>query len=135
MIWHSILFLIDSIHKACFFVGDACDDGDASTGGDVIGDDCQCAGFEIVFGCTDASACNYNSAAEENDGSCVYPGDACDDLGLVLRCALSTGSAAVAAASASIRTILAAAEIIFAVGLGNGDEIIFESTMREDGII
>ena len=64
---------------SCFFVGDACDDGDASTGGDVIGDDCQCAGFDIVFGCTDSSACNYDSAAEQSDGSCVYPGDACDD--------------------------------------------------------
>ena len=64
---------------SCFFVGDACDDGDASTGGDVIGDDCQCVGFEIVLGCTDSTACNYDSAADESDGSCVYPGDSCDD--------------------------------------------------------
>ena len=64
---------------SCFSVGDACDDGDASTGGDVVGDDCQCAGFDIVFGCTDSSACNYDSAAEQSDGSCVYPGDSCDD--------------------------------------------------------
>ena len=63
----------------CFFVGDACDDGDSTTGGDVVGEDCNCAGMEIVMGCTDNSACNYEEAAEASDGSCVYPGDACDD--------------------------------------------------------
>ncbi|MEN9333759.1 MAG: hypothetical protein RLY35_939 [Bacteroidota bacterium] len=30
-------------------------------------------GDVIVYGCTDASATNYNSNAEVNDGSCVYP--------------------------------------------------------------
>ena len=64
---------------SCFHIGDACDDGDAGTGGDVIGDDCLCAGVDIVFGCMDTSACNYNPLAEASDGSCVFPGDACDD--------------------------------------------------------
>ena len=32
-------------------------------------------------GCNDVSACNYYSYATENDGSCVYPGDPCGDLG------------------------------------------------------
>ena len=26
-----------------------------------------------VFGCTDETACNYNTEATENDGSCEYP--------------------------------------------------------------
>ena len=26
----------------------------------------------IIFGCTDAAACNYDSDATENDGSCYY---------------------------------------------------------------
>ena len=30
-------------------------------------------------GCTDQAACNFNPTAFEDDGSCVYPGDACDD--------------------------------------------------------
>ncbi|MAI22913.1 MAG: hypothetical protein CL828_02555, partial [Crocinitomicaceae bacterium] len=64
---------------SCFFVGDTCDDGDASTSGDAIGDDCQCSGQDIVFGCTETAACNYDSNAEVLDGSCFYPGDACDD--------------------------------------------------------
>jgi hypothetical protein len=32
-----------------------------------------------VPGCTDDAACNYGAAATEDDGSCEYPGDACDD--------------------------------------------------------
>ena len=34
---------------------------------------------EVPSGCTDATACNYDAEAEVNDGSCAYPGDACDD--------------------------------------------------------
>ena len=63
---------------SCVFIGDTRDDGDAGTSGDV-GSDCVCAGVEIVMGCTDSSACNYDALAEENDGSCAFPGDACDD--------------------------------------------------------
>ena len=63
----------------CIFIGDSCDDGDAGTSGDAIGDDCVCAGVEIVLGCTDATACNYDTLAQENDGSCAFAGDACDD--------------------------------------------------------
>ena len=64
---------------SCFFIGDTCDDGDAGTGNDAVGEDCICAGVDIVFGCTDTAACNYDFDAEESDDSCVYPGDACDD--------------------------------------------------------
>ena len=33
----------------------------------------------LYLGCTDVSACNYNPAALDEDYSCVYPGDVCDD--------------------------------------------------------
>lgn len=33
----------------------------------------------VLLGCADPSACNYNSDATVNDGSCLYPGGACDD--------------------------------------------------------
>ena len=64
---------------SCYYSGDACDDGDASTGGDVYNANCNCAGFDLVLGCTDDEACNYDSAADTADDSCVFPGDACDD--------------------------------------------------------
>ena len=31
-------------------------------------------------GCTDIDACNYDETAMTDDGSCTYPGDACDDM-------------------------------------------------------
>ena len=30
-------------------------------------------------GCTDATACNYDANAYPDDGSCILPGDTCDD--------------------------------------------------------
>ena len=32
-----------------------------------------------IFGCTQSQACNYNSAATDDDGSCHYTGLSCDD--------------------------------------------------------
>ena len=64
---------------SCYSAGDACDDGNASTGGDVYNFNCVCEGFDIVLGCMDVTACNFDSAAEAADDSCVFPGDACDD--------------------------------------------------------
>jgi hypothetical protein len=65
---------------SCALPGSACDDGNASTTNDVYGADCSCAGEIIaVMGCTNADACNYDPAANTNDGSCYFVGDACDD--------------------------------------------------------
>ena len=36
----------------------------------------ECLG---AVGCTDMTACNYDPAAETDNGSCFYPGDSCDD--------------------------------------------------------
>ncbi|MGB1074579.1 MAG: hypothetical protein ACPGYK_00175 [Flavobacteriales bacterium] len=51
---------------------------------DVTGETFQAEGLElsfpnVVLGCMDASACNYDPTAEQDDQSCAYPGDACDD--------------------------------------------------------
>ena len=32
-----------------------------------------------ISGCTNAIACNYDDSATDDDGSCAFPGDACDD--------------------------------------------------------
>ena len=39
-----------------------------------------------VFGCTDATACNYDSAATEEDGSCAYVTEPCEtcEMGVIL---------------------------------------------------
>jgi plastocyanin len=66
--------------ESCLFVGDACDDGSADTESDVIQEDCSCEGSVApVFGCVDLDACNYDQTATEDDESCVFTGDICDD--------------------------------------------------------
>lgn len=62
---------------SCYFVGSACDDGNALTLFDVYGVDCNCAGQ--LQGCTFENACNYDPGAEIDDFSCLFPGDSCDD--------------------------------------------------------
>ena len=61
----------------CLYINATCDDGDALTINDVIGEDCNCQG--TLYGCMDNSACNYNSQASENDNSCLYALSSCDD--------------------------------------------------------
>ena len=43
-----------------------------------VDQDGVCDNAEIP-GCQDAAACNYDAAATDEDGSCVFVGDACDD--------------------------------------------------------
>jgi len=59
--------------------GSICDDGNASTQNDVYDDNCNCEGETDIMGCTNNSACNYNSNATINDNSCQLPGKICND--------------------------------------------------------
>jgi hypothetical protein len=49
--------------------GDACDDGNPESFGDVIGADCLCTG--TIEGCTDPNSCQYDPEANVDDGSCI----------------------------------------------------------------
>ena len=40
------------------------------------GENCQCL---IIPGCIDIEACNYDASANQDDGSCLFIGSACDD--------------------------------------------------------
>jgi len=51
-------------------VGTTCTDEGGATG--TYDDDCNCI-VDVVAGCMDENACNYNSAATEGDESCIYP--------------------------------------------------------------
>jgi hypothetical protein len=65
---------------SCFFPGDNCDDGLAETTNDIYGSDCICTGVVAEpLGCTNPNACNYDSLAAIEDGSCFFIGDFCDD--------------------------------------------------------
>ena len=64
---------------SCLFPGDPCDDGDATTSNDMYNDSCQCEGESAITGCINPNACNYSADATESDGSCLFPGDPCDD--------------------------------------------------------
>ena len=62
---------------SCYFEGDSCDDGNGATINDTWSSSCSCSGE--LLGCTFSSACNYNSDADLDDGSCYFVGDSCDD--------------------------------------------------------
>lgn len=62
----------------CVFIGDPCNDGDVDTVNDEIQDNCECEG-ESFPGCMNPTACNYDSTATSDDGSCFFIGDSCDD--------------------------------------------------------
>jgi hypothetical protein len=60
--------------SSCLFIGTSCDDDNPDTSNDIINANCNCAGEteELASGCTDSEACNYNSSAINDDGSCEY---------------------------------------------------------------
>ena len=97
----------------------AANPGNASAGASAVSSPMSLTGGPVPVVPAPAAAPRAPAAPRE----LAEPGEAWDDLGLVLSCALSTGSAWAAAASASIATIPAAAEIIFAAGLEDGDAI------------
>lgn len=45
----------------------------------VINQNAVCGGAPIISGCTDENACNYDEIANQNDNSCLFTGDPCDD--------------------------------------------------------
>ncbi|MGB1074850.1 MAG: hypothetical protein ACPGYK_01590, partial [Flavobacteriales bacterium] len=64
---------------SCVFADDACEICDGA-GGVLLQDadgDGVCDGDELP-GCTDASACNYDETATDDDGSCAFADDPCE---------------------------------------------------------
>lgn len=59
---------------SCYYIGDSCDDQDEWTENDAYNVDCECEGNEIpqIPGCMDFEACNFDSTANVDDGSCEY---------------------------------------------------------------
>ena len=45
----------------------------------VVNQNGVCGGSPIILGCTNESACNYNAIANQEDNSCLFIGDPCDD--------------------------------------------------------
>jgi len=68
-----------SDNGSCAFANDPCNDNNAGTTNDTYNVNCECLGIPTIVGCTEINACNYNPNANTNDGSCLFPGGACDD--------------------------------------------------------
>ena len=64
---------------SCVYPDAPCDDNNPNTMNDTYNSTCDCIGMQIVPGCMDPTACNYNPLANVDDSSCLFPGDACDD--------------------------------------------------------
>jgi len=67
----------------CTYTADPCDtcSGAADGSGTVVDNDADDDGVcndDEIAGCQDNTACNYNSAATDSDGSCTYTVDPCD---------------------------------------------------------
>ena len=69
----------DTNDGSCLYPDDPCNDNNSSTINDTYNSDCDCVGITPESGCMDSQACNYNPYVTTNDGSCVYPGDPCND--------------------------------------------------------
>ncbi len=59
----------------CLYENDGCNDYNSDTAVDLYDADCNCIGY--ITGCVDTIACNYDSEADVDDGSCDYPFDNC----------------------------------------------------------
>ncbi len=70
----------NSDNGTCLIVGSNCNDNNSQTINDVILPDCSCQGSFFILGCTSSSACNYNSLATNDDGSCLTIDEPCDDF-------------------------------------------------------
>ena len=57
---------------SCYWPGWPCDDGNASTVGDVYNQHCTCVSGGDVLGCTYEVASNFNPIATSDDGSCTF---------------------------------------------------------------
>ena len=64
---------------SCTYPDTPCDDNNPDTMNDAYNSTCDCIGMQIVPGCMDPNACNFNPLANVEDNSCLFPGDACDD--------------------------------------------------------
>ena len=65
---------------SCLFIGQPCDDFDPMTILDITTPDCICQGQVVnILGCMDETACNYDSTATVDSGSCAFPGGSCND--------------------------------------------------------
>lgn len=65
--------------NSCLFPGSPCDDGNPNTMNDSINPDCICTGILIVEGCMDPNSCSYDSLANVDNNTCIYPDTPCDD--------------------------------------------------------
>jgi hypothetical protein len=65
--------------NSCLFPGSPCNDGNPNTMNDSINPDCICAGILIVEGCMDPNSCTYDSLANVDNNTCIYPDTPCDD--------------------------------------------------------
>ena len=45
----------------------------------VLNQNAVCGGTPLISGCTNEIACNYNAIANQEDNSCLFTGDPCDD--------------------------------------------------------
>ena len=67
--------LANSNDGSCLFPNSPCDDFNPNTVADAYNNNCECLGVNnVVTGCTDPSACNFNPLANLDNGSCTFPG-------------------------------------------------------------
>jgi hypothetical protein len=64
---------------SCLVIGLPCNDNNSNTFNDTINSNCTCIGTLVDNGCTNPQACNYNSAANQDNGTCLVIGNTCDD--------------------------------------------------------